>query len=69
MTRKKRVNIYLNALTITRADELARKLSYELGTEVNRSNVFELALEILRKQENVNDLVRKELSLIKEEDE
>lgn len=57
MARKKRINIYLNQRTIDQADELARKLSYELDTAVNRSNVLELAFEILRKQKNVSDLV------------
>lgn len=48
---KKRINIYLSQKTIDKADELARELSYKLGTDLNRSNIFEIAVWWLSKQD------------------
>lgn len=67
MVHKKRINVYLYQKTINRADALARKLSYELGTEISRSNVLELAFELLRKQPNVKELITEAMVSLEQE--
>jgi hypothetical protein len=48
---KKRINVYLPQEVIEWADRKARRLSVELDQDFNRSNVIEMALNLMRQAE------------------
>jgi hypothetical protein len=48
---KKRINVYLPQEIIDWADRKARRLSLELDQDLNRSNVIEMALNMMREAE------------------
>lgn len=52
-----RINIYLDEETIKIADDLARKLSYELSTTLNRSNLIGIAIKALQQQSDTKKIV------------
>lgn len=51
MASKERINVYLPQEIIDWADKKARRLSLELDKTVNRSNVIEMALNMMRQAE------------------